>query len=971
MRTRNIHKAALTDAVTPLEEAGKEIAYQAAVEGIVLLENDGCLPLKPGKIALYGAGAKMTIKGGTGSGEVNERHAVSILEGMEDAGFKITTMNWIDDYDQSFQEGERAYAEEFRKKLSPKNLSDFMNLMSSPYRYPYGRAVLQEDVEKSETDTCIYVISRQAGEGADRKLSENEYGLAEIERVNLTFCAEQYEHMIVVINVGGQFDLNFLHEIPSINAVIFMGQLGTMGGQAVADIVCGKHTPSGKLTDTWAKHYRDYPASDDYSYLNGNLDEEYYREGIYVGYRYFDTFHVAPRYPFGYGLSYTEFEMHLAGMRLERTTVEISVDVKNKGEVYSGKEVVQIYVSCPDGELKKEAQRLTSFAKTKNLKPGEEERTVLQFDLRDLISYLNGNLDEEYYREGIYVGYRYFDTFHVAPRYPFGYGLSYTEFEMHLAGMRLERTTVEISVDVKNKGEVYSGKEVVQIYVSCPDGELKKEAQRLTSFAKTKNLKPGEEERTVLQFDLRDLISYREKDTATVLEPGEYVVRIGNSSRNTRVCGILKLETEMITEKHSHICKAPLRVTELEWQEEKELLHATGDCRQNWGRTCEIIIDDVEKIQSFQIEPGIIPEVDHEYGPVEIYSSEETDRILESLTLRDMAELVVGGGMSGHRFFEAPGAAGVTTGNLTAKGIPNVVMADGPAGLRLHKISSVSITGKVKGIEPNISFMKYLPEPVKKVMLGNPDSKNLLYQFTTAFPVGISLASSWNLQLAEEVGNAVGKEMEAYGVTYWLAPGMNIHRNPLCGRNFEYFSEDPLLTGKFAAAITKGVQKNRGCYVTLKHYCCNNQEDNRNKTNANVNERALREIYLKGFEIAVKESHPGAVMSSYNKVNGKYVNNSYRLLTQVLRNEWGFDGFVMTDWFATGRKYGDPAHAIASGNDLIMPGSSGTVDDIVKAVSKGIILEEDVKRSAANVLKGIISSRIYQGYLRKQRESGV
>ena len=653
-----------------------------------------------------------------------------------------------------------------------------------------------------------------------------------------------------MINVGGQFDLNFLHEIPNINAVIFMGQLGTMGGQAVADIVCGKHTPSGKLTDTWAKHYRDYPASDDYSYLNGNLDEEYYREGIYVGYRYFDTLHVAPRYPFGYGLSYTEFEMHLAGMRLERTTVEISVDVKNKGEVYSGKEVVQIYVSCPDGELKKEAQRLTSFAKTKNLKPGEEERTVLQ-------------------------------------------------------------------------------------------------------------------------FDLRDLTSYREKDAATVLEPGEYVVRVGNSSRNTRVCGILKLETEMITEKHSHICKAPLRVTELEWQEEKELLHATGDCRQNWGRTCEMIIDDVEKIQSFQIEPGIIPETDHEYGPVEIYSSEETDRILESLTLRDMAELVVGGGMSGHRFFEAPGAAGVTTGNLTAKGIPNVVMADGPAGLRLHKISSVSITGKVKGVEPNISFMKYLPEPVKKVMLGNPNSKNLLYQFTTAFPVGISLASSWNLQLAEEVGNAVGKEMEAYGVTYWLAPGMNIHRNPLCGRNFEYFSEDPLLTGKFAAAITKGVQKNRGCYVTLKHYCCNNQEDNRNKTNANVNERALREIYLKGFEIAVKESHPGAVMSSYNKVNGKYVNNSYRLLTQVLRNEWGFDGFVMTDWFATGRKYGDPAHAIASGNDLIMPGSSGTVDDIVKAVSKGIILEEDVKRSAANVLKGIISSRIYQGYLRKQRESGV
>ena len=242
---------------------------------------------------------------------------------------------------------------------------------------------------------------------------------------------------------------------------------------------------------------------------------------------------------------------------------------------------------------------------------------------------------------------------------------------------------------------------------------------------------------------------------------------------------------------------------------------------------------------------------------------------------------------------------------------------------------------------------------------------------STAYPSTVTLAATWNENLAYQYGKALGRDCRARNVNVILGPAVNIYRAPMCGRNFEYFSEDPLLTGKFAAAITKGVQKNRGCYVTLKHYCCNNQEDNRNKTNANVNERALREIYLKGFEIAVKESHPGAVMSSYNKVNGKYVNNSYRLLTQVLRNEWGFDGFVMTDWFATGRKYGDPAHAIASGNDLIMPGSSGTVDDIVKAVSKGIILEEDVKRSAANVLKGIISSRIYQGYLRKQRESGV
>ena len=842
MRTRSIHKAALSDEVTPLEESGRGLAYKAAAEGIVLLENDGSLPLKTGKVALYGSGAKKTIKGGTGSGEVNERHAVSILEGMEEAGFTVTTMRWIEDYDRSFEEGEQEYAEEFRKKLNPKNLSDFMNLMSSPYRYPYGRAIQERDIEESDTDACIYAISRQAGEGADRKLDENEYGLSEIERINIAFCAERYKKMVVVINVGGVFDLNFLNEISGINAVIFMGQLGTMGGLALADVIAGKQTPSGKLTDTWAKHYRDLPFADEYSYLNDNLDEEYYREGIYVGYRYFDTFHVAPRYPFGYGMSYTNFAIRFEQMQLEGTKIRV-----------------------------------------------------------------------------------------------------YTE--------------------VENTGRFYNGKEVVQIYVSCPNGELKKEAQRLAAFDKTKLLRPGEKEKMVLSFDLRDMTSYREKDAATVLEKGEYVIRLGNSSRNTRVCGILRLSTEIITEKHSHICKTPMHVTELE-QKEEDALHATCDCRQNWGKGCEIIIENVEKIQSIPVEGDKITEIVHEYGPVNIYSSEETDAVMDRLTLRDMAELSVGGGMTGSRFFEAPGAAGVTCTTLEQKGIPNVVMADGPAGLRLNKVSSVSFTGKVKGIEPNISFMKYLPEPVKKIMLGNPDSPNLLYQFTTAFPSGISLASSWNLELAEEVGNAVGKEMECYGVTYWLAPGLNIHRNPLCGRNFEYYSEDPLVSGKFAAAITKGVQKNRGCYVTLKHFCCNNQEDNRNKTNANVNERALREIYLKGFEIAVKEAGPGAIMSSYNKVNGKYVNNSYRLLTQVLRNEWGFDGFVMTDWFATGRKYGDPAHAIASGNDLIMPGSAGAVDEIVKAVSKGVILEEDVKRSAANVLKGILSSRIYQGFLR-------
>ena len=302
-------------------------------------------------------------------------------------------------------------------------------------------------------------------------------------------------------------------------------------------------------------------------------------------------------------------------------------------------------------------------------------------------------------------------------------------------------------------------------------------------------------------------------------------------------------------------------------------------------------------------------------------------KLVEKMTIEEKAAI-----LSGKTVWQ--------TREIDRLSIPSIFLSDGPHGIRKQ-----AGAGDHLGLNASLN--------------------------ATCFPTAATIANSWNQDLGEEIGQALGEEAASMDVNILLGPGLNIKRSPLCGRNFEYFSEDPLLTGKFAAAITKGVQKNRGCYVTLKHFCCNNQEDNRNKTNANVNERALREIYLKGFEIAVKESHPGAVMSSYNKVNGKYVNNSYRLLTQVLRNEWGFDGLVMTDWFATGRKYGDPAHAIASGNDLIMPGSSGTVDDIVKAVSKGIILEEDVKRSAANVLKGITSSRIYQGFLRKQRENGI
>lgn len=848
MKVRN--KTAFTDAVTSLEAENARVAYEAALEGIVLLENDGVLPLAPGKVALYGAGAGMTIKGGTGSGEVNERHAVSILEGMEEAGFTVTTKRWIEAYAEEYRKGLEKYAADFRMKMLK---LDIVNIMSDPYQYPFGQPVTIEDVEDSDTDVCIYVIARQAGEGADRKLGEHAYTLSDEEKTNLAMCAANYEKLIIVINTGSVFDMSFLDEIQGIGAVIYYSQQGMAGGKAFADIICGKVSPSAKTVDTWPARYEDIPFALEYSYLNGNVDEEYYREGIYVGYRYFDSYDVEPRYPFGYGLSYTSFSVEQKGVSREGTEVTVEAEVTNTG-------------NDPENN------------------PG-------------------------------------------------------------------------------NYSGKHAGREVVQLYVSCPQTGMAKEYQRLAAFAKTGELKPGESEIVRLTFKMEELASFREESGAFVLDGGDYILRLGTSSRDTEAAAVLVLDDTVVTEECRHIHGPEILVEEIDPPQKESMMMAdTADQQDN----------DLERIA---VSAAEFESVSHSYEVPEAYSAAVTDAVLNVLSAEELCSVVAGAGVMGNgpRFFEAPGSAGYTTGELIGKGLPNVCLADGPAGLRLQRRSTVTRSGRLKPVDPMISVMEYFPEFVKKAALGNPEKQPCVYQFATSFPVGTALAQSWNTGLIERVGEAVGKEMEAYGVTYWLAPGMNIHRNPLCGRNFEYYSEDPLLTGKMAAAMSRGVQSRRGCYVTVKHFCCNNQEDNRNRTNANVNERALREIYLKGFEIAVKEGKPKALMTSYNKLNGTYVNNSYDLLTDVLRNEWGFDGVVMTDWFATGKGLGNHSEAIMAGNDLIMPGGSGVVRELKKKLKSGELDEKALRRCAANVIRGITGSRIYQAYRRmygeKEQES--
>ena len=824
-------KASFSDEVSQREKDNLDTAYQAACEAMVLLKNDGALPFSGKKIALYGAGASMTIKGGTGSGEVNERHSVTILEGLMDRGFEIATHRWLADFHTAYEQAREEHKKERIQKL--KHLQgSMMDLLFDDFQAPSGRPISEEDVEGSGTDSCIYVVSRQAGEGGDRKAEKGDLYLTEDEETAIRFCAEKYEKFVLVINSGSALDMAFAEEIPGINAIIFLCQLGQEGGHAFADVISGKVSPSGKLTDTWAKRYADLPFAQEYSYLNGDLENEFYKEGIYVGYRFFDSFGVEPAYPFGFGLSYTDFAMRSAGLELS-----------------------------PDGKQ------------------------------------------------------------------------------------------ITVKAAVTNIGETYTGKEVAQLYVSAPNGTMDKEYQSLAAFAKTEPLAPGASQTLELRFDFANLASYRESDASYVLEPGEYILRLGNSSRNTTVCGVLSLDREVAVSRHTHVCPLNQPLEELHAQ-----AHDFGPLPDGLPR--------------LTIRPEAFETVTYTYGNLPLCPDDERVKTaLRRLTNEEMVDIVVGAGHGAKNRFDLPGSVGNTTSKFWDRGLANVALCDGPAGLRIQRRSTVDKKGKVKAVDIPFAAFADVPEFVKKFALGDPEKETVLYQFATAFPVANALAQTWNTDLLYQVGKAVYREMKEYGCTYWLAPGMNIHRNPLCGRNFEYFSEDPRLTGVLAAALTRGVQQEEGYYVTIKHFACNNQEDNRTAVSSNVGERALREIYLRGFETAVRKGGAKSVMTSYNRLNGVYTPNSRDLCTNILRLEWGFTGVVMTDWSSTMKGRGSSAAALRAGNDLIMPGGPAYKREILQALKANLIEEADLRRCCGNVILSILNSAVQREYIDTHKEN--
>ena len=746
----------------PLGENGKwltgchehiALSRKVATEGMVLLKNDGLLPLQNGTtVALFGVGSLEYVPGGGGSGRVYPAYFRNIYEGFKEKSTRI----------QIFEPLSRFYYD---------YAADKMNLLREDQILPEpivpGELIAQA---AKAADVAIIVIHRFSCEGADRLAEKGDFYLTDEEEQLVGDVTAAFSHCIAVLNVGGVVDTGWIQHNPKIGGALLAWQAGMEGGSAVADILCGDANPSGKLTDTFAKSFSDYPSAD--TFHDSDAYVEYY-EDIYVGYRYFETI------------------------------------------------------------------------------PGAKEKV----------------------------------------RYPFGYGLSYTTFSLSKPVAEQKGDRIMISLSVTNTGTM-AGKEVVQVYYSAPQGVMGKSSISLVGFQKTKLLVPNETQNISIAFDIADMASYDDTGklckSCYLLEQGQYRFFAGTSCRDLQECDTLYTVDE-----------AYRIIRQLQQRCAPNLLskRMCSDGSFEPLPSVPMIHYPAQTLPKNEATPpeGIQPLSAVAEGKLSL------DAFITQLTDNELIRLVCG--------IHARGAA--TTGGwggIDRLGIPRVMTADGPAGLRLHPGTGIP---------------------------------------TTAWPCATLLACTWNLDLAYAVGVAGGMECKEHGIATWLTPGINIHRNPLCGRNFEYFSEDPFISGKFAAAKVRGIQSTHTA-ASVKHFATNNKETNRNYSDSRVSERALREIYLRGFEICVKEAQPWTIMTSYNILNGRRTCECYELIEGILRQEWGFHGMVTSDWHGPCNQ----EHCIVAGNDVRMP--TGFPDVLQEALNYKRIDRGNLAYCAKHILEMIL-----------------
>ncbi len=768
-------------------------AREAAAEGVVLLKNDkAVLPLAKGeRIALFGRSQFNYYKSGTGSGGlVNTSYVIGVKEALQERQEVILNEEldaiyqaWLKDH--PFDHGQGWAQEPWFQEEMP---------------------ITVELAEKAHetSDTAVILIGRSAGEDHDNLAQEGSYLLTKTEEEMIANVCAVFEKTVVLLNVGNIIDMSWV-DTYSPSAVAYIWQGGQEGGNGAVDVLMGDVNPSGKLPDTIAMDVNAIPSTAGFA----NPEEAVYSEDIYVGYRYFETFDPdMTAYPFGFGLSYTTFE------------------VKNVG------------------------------------------------------------------------------------------------FEPEFEGDSLKK--ILISTEVVNTGN-RAGKEVVQIYASAPQGKLGKPARVLCGFAKTALLAPGESEVIMTAVDPYSFASYDDagstgNKSAYVLEAGEYVFYTGSDVRSAVKCGSVTLNETAVVEQLTE-AMAPERAFDILVPEAAEESNTDTIVYGKAVRKASVRTADYED-RIAKHRPADL-EVTGNRGILLKDVAEgntDMDSFIAQFSAEDLASLTRGEGMCSPKV--TPGIAGAIGGlteNLKNFGLPAAGVSDGPSGIRM-------------------------------------DCGTKAF----AMPNGTLLASTFNTQLCTELYEWAGAELRKNKIDSLLGPGMNIHRSPLNGRNFEYFSEDPFLTGKMAAAQLLGMHK-YNVTGTIKHFCCNNQETNRHGVEAIVSERALREIYLKGFEIAVKEAGAYSVMTSYNPVNGHWTASNYELIETILRGEWGFDGIVMTDWWAKGNFNGsrkgelfNTAAKVQAGNDLFMvnaDASDQNCDNTLSSLAEGKITLGELQRNAKNICR--------------------
>lgn len=762
------------------------LARQATAEGCVLLENEGqALPLREGeRVAVFGRMAFHYYKSGLGSGGlVNTRYVVGILDALKECK---------------------------EIQLDEKLMGIYADwIKENPYdegqgwgRVPWSQKEMEVTEEMLDcacnNDVSLVIIGRTAGEDQDNNTKPGSYCLTETEEDMIRRVCQVSKRTVVVLNVGNIIDMSWVKKYHP-QAVLYAWQGGQEGGNGVADVLTGKVCACGKLTDTIAQSIEDYPSTENF----GDPFKNYYKEDIYVGYRYFETFAKDKvLYPFGYGLSYTSFGIKAEILKNSEEELTVAAEVVNTGAV-KGKEVVQVYAKVPQGKLGNPARRLIGFAKTGELKPGEKEEVVIVIPKYDLTSYDDSGVTGH---KSCYV---------------------------------LEEGTYEIFVgsDVRSAESVGCYEEKFRVVE-----KLQEACAPVEKFSRMK---------------------------AVLMPDGSY---------------------QAVTE------EVPVRTVDPQERRKQNLpetLAYTGDK----GYKLVDVLDGKVSMENF----------------------------VAQIREEDLIAMFRGEGMCSPKVTPGTAAAfGGVTESMKALGIPVGCCADGPSGIRMD--------------------------------CG-----------TKAFslPNGTALGCTFNTELVSDLYEMTGKELRLNKIDSLLGPGMNIHRNPLNGRNFEYISEDPLLTGRICAAQVKAMAKS-GIGSTIKHFCGNNQEVGRSTSDSVISERCLREIYLKGFEMAVREGGARSVMTTYGSVNGLWTAGSYDLCTTILRKEWGFEGIVMTDWWAKSNYEGHQAEVqvkapmVAAQNDIYMVVSDAKAnpekDDVEEMLHAGKLTLGELQRNGANILGFLLKS---------------